>query len=213
MANAAVMTYDSLVADIQAYMERTDDDFVNQIPRLIMMSEQSIIAAVKTLWETKVVNTQIGQNVYVLQKPARWRKTLSVKSSLPTVNIPGEPLLLRDQTFVAQYANEAPNGAPLYYADWDYDHWMIAPVPDQTYELEIVYMERVEPLDTQNQVNLLTRECPQLLLYCCMMQACLYVKSFEKLQIWKPLYEQELGVLTSEDQRRYIDKNTKREQT
>ena len=212
MANAAVMTYDSLVTDIQAYMERNDPDFVKQIPRIIMMTEQSIIAAIKTLWETSVVNTTIGQNVYTLQKPARWRKTLAFKVTPSQSNIPGSPVLVRDQTFVSQYVNEADNGQPLYYADWDYNNWILAPAADQVYDLEIVYQQRVQPLDSQNQVNLVTREVPQLLLYGCLVQSCLYVKSFDKLQMWQPLYEKELATLTTEDRGRYLDKNSKLEQ-
>ena len=54
---APVMTYDSLIDDVIKYSERDDVNFVNQIPRLIMMAEQEIAAQVKTLWELSPVNT------------------------------------------------------------------------------------------------------------------------------------------------------------
>ncbi|MCX8521277.1 MAG: hypothetical protein ORN28_07040 [Rhodoferax sp.] len=214
MTSAAIMTFDTLVEDIQSYMERTDTEFIAQIPRLILLAEQTVAANIKSLWETTVLNTQIQSGQYRISKPARWRKTLSFKvaPSLNTNIPPSQPLLMRDQTFVALYNGESAQAQPTYYADWDYDNWVIAPRPDQAYNIEIVYQGRIQPLDSTNQVNLITRECPQLLLYACMVEAALYLKSFEKLQVWQPMFDRELQALKGEDGQRYIDKNSKRDQ-
>lgn len=214
MTNAASMTYDSLVTDISSYMERTDTEFVNQIPRFILLAEQNIAAKIKTLWETTVLNTRVTQGQYYISKPARWKKTLSMKvapaagESTP----PGTPMLIRDQALVSLINRESPRGEPQYYSDWDYDNWLLAPTPDVSYDIEIVYQGRIQPLDSNNQVNLITRECPQLLLYACLVEASVYLKSFEKLQVWQPLHDQALQALKSEDNERFIDKNSKRDQ-
>ena len=39
--SAEALTYDSLVSDVQVYSERSDDVFVNQIPRFIMLAEKA----------------------------------------------------------------------------------------------------------------------------------------------------------------------------
>jgi hypothetical protein len=75
---AEAMTYDSLVEDVITYSERNDASFVSQIPRLIMLTEQSIAAEIKTLMQLNVVNTTLTATDPVLQKPARWRKTISM---------------------------------------------------------------------------------------------------------------------------------------
>ena len=82
------MTYDSLVEDVIKYSERNDESFVTQIPRLIMLTEQSIAAEIKTLIQLNVVNTTLAAGDSVLEKPVRWRKTVSMK-------INGEPVLNR----------------------------------------------------------------------------------------------------------------------
>ena len=46
---AATMTYDSLIQDISEYTERDDQEFLDQIPRFILLAENKIAAAVKTL--------------------------------------------------------------------------------------------------------------------------------------------------------------------
>jgi hypothetical protein len=49
MTTASVMTYDSLVFDIQQYLERTDQATLTQIPRFIMLCEQTLAADLKFL--------------------------------------------------------------------------------------------------------------------------------------------------------------------
>jgi len=202
---AEAMTYDSLVEDVIKYSERDDVNFVNQIPRLIMLAEQAIAAEIKTLMQLSVVNTTVLANSPVLEKPARWRKTTSMK-------INGEPVMLKSMDYVSMYQSESDPGVPLYYGDYDYDHWALAPVPDQSYSLQIIYFSRIQPLDVTNQENLLTREAPQALLFGTLLQAQGYLKNQEKLAVWKSFYTEAIAALKNEDQKRMIDRNTVRQE-
>ena len=154
MTPAQTMTYDSLVSDIIKYSERTDTGFVEQIPRLIMLTEQGIASQIKTLMQLVVVETTLTAGSPVLQKPVRWRKTVSMK-------INGAPIVNRSMDYITMYQNESDQGQPLYYGDYDYDHWALAPVPASNYPVEIIYYSRIQPLDIENQENLLTREAPR----------------------------------------------------
>jgi hypothetical protein len=200
---AEAMTYDSLVEDVIKYSERDDENFVNQIPRLIMMAEQAIAAEIKTLMQLNVVNTTVLANNAVIQKPARWRKTTSMK-------INGQPVMLKSMDYVSMYQSESDPGVPLYYGDYDYDHWALAPVPATTYPLQIIYYSRIQPLDITNQENLLTREAPQALLFGTLLQAQGYLKNQEKLMVWKSFYTDAIAALKTEDQKRMIDRNSVR---
>jgi hypothetical protein len=202
---ATAMTYDSLVEDVITYSERNDESFVAQIPRLIMLTEQSIAAQIKTLMQLNVVNTTLTVNDPVIQKPARWRKTTSMK-------INGQPVLNRSMDYVSQYQTESDNGQPLYYGDYDYDHWALAPVPDSAYSLQIIYYSRIQPLDVTNQENLLTREAPQALLYGTLLQAQGFIKNTDKLAMWKQYYDDAISALKGEDQKRMVDRNATRQE-
>jgi hypothetical protein len=202
---AEAMTYDSLVEDVITYSERDDVSFVAQIPRLIMLTEQSIAAQIKTLMQLNVVNTTLTVNDPVIQKPARWRKTTSMK-------INGQPVLNRSMDYVTQFQTESDNGQPLYYGDYDYDHWALAPTPDDDYSLQIIYYSRIQPLDITNQENLLTREAPQALLYGTLLQAQGFIKNADKLAMWKGYYDEAINALKGEDQKRMIDRNATRQE-
>ena len=198
---SVIMTYDSLVLNIQQYMERNDPDFIAQIPNLIALAESSIAAELKTYMQLIVVETNLAQNQTVLNKPARWRKTVSMK-------VNGTPVLLRSQDYVAQYLSESDNAKPLYYADYDYSNWNFAPLPDQNYPVEIIYYAEIQPLDQQNQQNLWTAIAPQAMLYGTLLQAQGYLKALDKLPVWKQYYTDAIAALKKEDNTRRIDRNT-----
>lgn len=198
------MTYDSLVEDVIKYSERNDESFVAQIPRLIMLTEQAIAAEIKTLIQLNVVDTVIAAGDSVIEKPVRWRKTTSMK-------INGVPVLNRSMDYVTQYLSESDPGQPIYYAEYDYDHWGFAPVADQNYPVQIIYYSRIQPLDANNQENLLTREAPQALLYGTLLQAQGFLKNTEKLAVWKQYYTDAINALKGEDGSRIVDRNASRQ--
>ena len=201
MTSAYQMTYDNLIQDVINYMERTDPGFVAQIPSLIGLAESAIAAELKTYLQMTVVETTLLENQVILAKPARWRKTVSLKSN-------GKPVLMRSQDYIAQYQSESDPGVPLYYAEYDYNNWAFAPAPDADYPVEIIYYSEIQPLDTTNQQNLFTREAPQAMLFGTLLQAQGYLKALDKLPIWKGYYTDALSALKKEDSSRRIDRNT-----
>jgi hypothetical protein len=205
MISAQTMTYDSLVTDVIRYSERVDTGFVTQIPRLIMLTEQGIASQIKTLMQLVVVDTTLTAGSSVIQKPVRWRKTVSMK-------INGAPIVNRSMDYITMYQNESSQGQPLYYGDYDYDHWALAPVPTSNYPVEIIYYSRIQPLDLENQENLLTREAPQALLYGTLLQAQGFLKSMDKISMWQKYYDDAIAALKGEDQRRMVDRNTVRQE-
>ena len=198
---SVIMNYDSLVLNVQQYMERNDADFVAQIPSLIALAESRIASELKTYLQLTVVETTLATNQIILNKPARWRKTVSMK-------VNGQPILMRSQDYVAQYQDESDNGVPLYYAEYDYNNWNFAPKPDANYPVEIIYYSEIQPLDSENQQNLFTRETPQLMLYGTLLAAQGYLKAIDKLEVWKGYYTDALTAIKKEDNNRRIDRNT-----
>lgn len=201
MTNAYVMTYNNLVADVINYMERNDAQFVAQIPSLIGLAESAIAAELKTYLQLTVVESSLAQNQVILSKPARWRKTVSMKAN-------GKPILLRSQDYIAQYQSESDPGLVKYYADYDYNNWNFAPAPSSDTAIEIIYYSEIQPLDTTNQQNMFTREAPQAMLFGTLLQAQGYLKALDKLPVWKQYYTDTIAALKKEDNSRRIDRNT-----
>jgi hypothetical protein len=203
---AVVMTYDSLVLDIRSYLERTDAATLDKIPTFIMLAEQVIATELKFLGNLTVATSTMVQGQATIDKPARWRKTVSIN-----VTVAGErrPVLLRKYEYLREYwPDPALTDTPLYYCDYDYTHWLVAPTPAAAYNYEVLYYERSQPLDESNQTNWFTQYAPQALLYGALLQAMPFLKNDERIPMWKAQYDQVMQVLKVEDVARIGDRQT-----
>lgn len=204
MTTTVVMTYDSLVADIQSYLERNDTQTLDKIPTFIMLAEQVIASQIKFLGNLTVNTSTMVQGTSVISKPARWHKTVSMN-----VTIAGQrqPLLLRTYEYCREYwPSTTATDAPKFYADYDYTHWLISPTPDAAYDYEILYYERNQPLDSSNQTNWFTVYAPQALLYGSLLQAMPFLKNDERVPLWQQQYDLIIATLKAENTQRIGDR-------
>ncbi len=204
MTTAAVMTYDSLVENVQSYLERTDLATIEKIPLFIMLAEQTIAAQIKFLGNLTVQTSTMTTGQNVIDKPARWHKTVSMN-----ITVAGKryPVLLRKYEYLREYwPNPSTTDVPKFYCDYDYTHWMVAPTPDEAYNFEVLYYERLQPLDSSNQTNWFTTYAPQALLYGTLLQAMPFLKNDDRVVLWQGLYQQAMDVLVAEDKLRVADR-------
>jgi len=204
MTTASVMTYDSLVENIQSYLERTDTATLEKIPLFIMLAEQTIASQIKFLGNLTVVESTMVSNQPVIDKPARWHKTVSFN-----ITVAGErqPVLLRKYEYLREYwPNATDTGIPAYFADYDYTHWLVAPTPALGYTFEVLYYERIQPLDSSNQTNWFTIYAPQALLYGSLLQAMPFLKNDERMAMWQQNYDLIMRTLMAEDKLRLADR-------
>ena len=204
MTTAAVMTYDSLVENIQSYLERTDTATLDKIPLFIMLAEQIIASEIKFLGNLTVNESTMTAGTNVISKPARWHKTVSMNITIAGVK---QPVLLRKYEYLRLYSpDSATQGLPCFYADYDYTHWLVAPTPDAAYDFEVLYYERVQPLDSSNQTNWFTQYAPQALLYGSLLQAMPFLKNDDRVPMWQAQYQAIMQTLSAEDKLRLADR-------
>lgn len=202
----AAMTYDSLLQDVQTYCERTDTPFVDQLPRFVMLAENRLASESKPLGFLRVVTGNLSGNTMV--KPERWRKT---KSFSIIIGAERKYLFERGYEFCRSYApDQSKLGTPMYYADYDYEHFFIAPSPDQEYYFELQYYERPQPLSSVNQTNWTTQYAPQLLLYATLMEAMPFLKTSERIPEFQALYDRAMSFITQENTERMVDNSAVR---
>jgi hypothetical protein len=204
MTTASVMTYDSLVEDIQSYLERSDAATLAKIPQFIMLAEQIIASEIKFLGNLVVVTSNMVLGEATIAKPARWRKTVSMNV---TVANKRQPVLLRTYEYLREYwPNPSSTDVPLYFCDYDYEHWLVAPTPASAYSYEVLYYERNQPLDSSNQSNWFTQYAPQALLYGSLLQAMPFLKNDERIPMWQGQYDKIIAVLQNENVIRVADR-------
>jgi hypothetical protein len=119
------------------------------------------------------------------------------------------PLLLRKYEYMRNYwPDPTVESIPKYYGDYDFDHWFIAPTPDDNYAIEILYYEKIQPLDATNQTNWFTINAPQAMLYGTLLQAMPFLKNDSRVQLWQAMYDRAIQTLKLENDTRTIDRST-----
>lgn len=215
---ATTMTFETLKQDVQRYLERgatfaADPIVYEQIPRLINLAERRIARELKVQGFIAVVTDTLvpGQSVY--QKPDRWRDTVSINIGTGANKANRTTLYTRDYEYCRSYwPDESQTDTPIFYAEYDYDHWLIAPTPDEAYPFEVLYYELPPLLDESIQTNWLTEYAPQLLLYGTLLEATPFLKNDERIATWQQYYDRAAAMLNGEDLAKILDRAATRKE-
>jgi len=169
-----------------------------------MLAEQVIASQIKFLGNLTVNTSNMVIATATIDKPARWHKTISMNV---TVDGKRQPVFVRKYEYLREYAPDpSVQGTPKFYADYDYTHWLVAPTPDTAYDYEVLYYERVQPLDSTNQTNWFTIYAPQAMLYGSLLQAMPFLKNDERIAMWQQQYDLIINTLKAEDVQRIGDR-------
>lgn len=208
------MTFTSLKADMVRYLERgstVDTTVYEQIPSLINNAERRIARELKVLGFVIPVTSSFATGTSVYAKPDRWRDTVSMSF---VQNGSYVPLYPRSYEYCRNYApDDTVTATPRFYADYDFNHWLIVPTPASDYPVEILYYELPPLLDETTQTNWITTNAPQLLLYGSLLEATPFLKNDERIGVWQSFYDRALAALNNEDMQRQTDRTTARQET
>lgn len=199
------MTYSSLLDDVRKYIERgftpvSDPLVYEQLPRMVTLAERRIARDLKIQGFVRAVNAVIPAGVAVYRKPDRWRDTVSM-------TIGEVPVFPRSYEYLRSYwPQESETGTPEFYADYDYNHWLIAPTPATDTTAQILYYEQPALLGDENQTNWFTEYAPDALLYGVLVEAAMFLKNDARVQSLQPVYAQALQSINNEDLKRITDR-------
>jgi hypothetical protein len=215
---ATAMTFTTLQQDVQRYLERgntlaSDPIVFEQIPRLINLAERRIARELKVEGFINVVTGTLSAGQSVYPKPDRWRDTVSINIGTGTTLNNRKILFSRVYEYLRSYwPNALDTDMPLFYSDYDYSHWLLAPTPDAAYPFEILYYELPPLLDDTVQTNWITEYAPQLLLYGTLVEATPFLKNDERIPVWQSMYDRAAAMLNGEDLAKILDRSAVRKE-
>ena len=215
---ATTMTFTTLQQDVRRYLERgstyaSDPVVFEQIPRLINLAERRIARELKIQGFINVVSGTLQAGVAVYAKPDRWRDTVSINIGTGNDNNTRKVLFSRAYEYLLNYwPDRTETAQPIFYSEYDYTHWLIAPTPDADYPFEVLYYELPPLLDDVVQTNWLTDYAPQLLLYGTLLEATPFLKNDERIPVWQTMYDRAAAMLNGEDLSKILDRASVRKE-
>lgn len=213
---ATTTTFTTLKEDIRRYLERgftlaSDQIVYEQIPRLINLAERRIARELKVEGLINVLTGTMSPGLAVYPKPDRWRSTVSFNFGTGDQNNEYNQLFPRSYEYVRSYwPNRTETDVPLFYAEYDYNNWIISPTPDQAYPFEVLVYQLLPLLDETNQTNWLTEYAPQVLLYASLLEATPFLKNDERIPVWQQMYDRSAQALNGEDLSKILDRSARR---
>lgn len=214
------LSYQSLKNDLILYMLRSDQPFLDKRDDLIQQGIIRIYNNAKDLGfeiRANIVNNAVGSSTVL--KPSNWRETVSIlmfDNATQTTSY----LLPRSREFCLTYWNnqQGINGRPKYYSDsvlnlnnadlqntYGQFYWTVVPNLDQAYTFDIQYLG-IPLFNANNPVNFLTQRYPNLLLYSCLIEACLFLDDEEKRNKYQSMFDQELETINRMNTDRSADR-------
>jgi hypothetical protein len=186
-------SYSSLKTTIATYLARSD--LTSIIPDFIRLAETR------------------------LQRDIRTRQMLVVATATTTggsskVGLPTDFMEMRDihlnTTPVTTLRYKAPNafyetsrvtdgGKPIDYTTLG-SEMQLAPIPDTTYTLQMLYYGKPTVLSDTNSSNVFLANYPDALLYASLAEAEPYLMNDARIQTWATLYDRAISSINTSDQ-------------
>jgi hypothetical protein len=200
------MTYDELVQKIRDYTEVDDNVFTATIINgFLSDAEFRILRDVDSDNNRQYAQADIVNGQRYVNTPLVNDQTLVIRSAQITNSTGGADnssrsfLEYRDTNFISEYNPTGTQGLPKYYSYWDENTIVIAPTPDQNYNMQLNYILKPTGLSSTNTTTYLSTEFPNGLLYACLVEAYGFLKGpADMIQFYEGKYKQALEGFTVE---------------
>ena len=190
------MTYAELLTKIRDYTEVDSNVFTSTIlDGFILDAEWRINRDVDSDNNRKYAQADIVAGQRYVNTPLINDDTLIIRSAQITNSTGGADnssrsfLEYRDTNFISEYNPTGTQGLPKYYSYWDESTIILAPTPDQNYNMQINYILKPEGLSSSNTTTYLSTEFPNGLLYACLIEAYGFLKGpADMIQLYEKNY-------------------------
>ena len=176
------MTYTELQTLIKNYLENSDTTFVGDLPQIIKQAEERILKSVRLPNFRKNVTGVLTSGNQFLSTPSDFLDNFSLAV---TASNNMDFLYFRDVNFIREaFPNTTIQGVPKHYALYDDNTFIVGPVPDQNYSVELHYFYRPASITagSGSGTTWLSENASNTLLYGCLVEAYMYMKGSADLQ-------------------------------
>ena len=171
-------TYATLVQAIKDWTQYSETAFNDNINQFILNTEERILFNVdlQVFRKNQTANLTNGNKYLAVPSDYLNAFSLSVMANGST-----SFLLQKDVEYLQEYNPTGATGVPKYYAFFDINNFILAPVPNSTYGVELHYFYRPESLTTATSGTWISNYAQEALLYGCLVEAYIFMKGEQDL--------------------------------
>jgi len=191
--------YTYLVNDIIESTENDNSDFTSAIPKFVNRAELRLTKDLDDYGLVTYTSVAVssGKNIINLPAGTRILKNFNINNAGTKIN-----LLQRTDEFLNDYWNvSASTGTPQYYARRNNTTVLIAPTAVSTVDGVIVHISRPTTLSSATNTNYFSDFCYNALYNASMVEALLFMKNYEAINIYESRYKEEVQALRNQARR------------
>lgn len=189
------MNYAQLSQALQDYLQNNETTFVSQIPTIVRQAEDRIFQTCQLPVFKKNASSALTGGSRFLAAPSDFMACASM--AITQSGADGYALLLEKEVAYLQEAFPRPSdiGQPRFYALWDDNTFLVAPIPDTAYPVELHYYYR-PPSIVATGTSWLGTNAESALLYGCLVEAYTFMKGEADMQaLYQNRYNEALARL------------------
>ena len=187
----SITTFDELKSSIADFLNR--DDLTSVIPSFIALAEADMNRQLRH-WRMEDRAVALLDTRYTAL-PTDFIEAIRVMITSPNVR---RLELITNSELMDKRAASDTAATPTHYAIVD-GAFEVYPTPDQDYDLEIVYYERLNPLSGSNSSNWVLQYSPDAYLYGSLLHAAPYLGEDQRASVWASLYKNAIDGINLED--------------
>ena len=198
------LTYTTLVSILVEYNEEDATEFLDRCPMFVEAAEDRLFRDLDTYGFVLHARASVSTGDPLVTKPSG----IAIIKGLAWVSGSNIELLeKRTDEFVHLYwPDRASVGTPKFYAEWDSTTLILCPTNGNG-TLEMSYVTKPSVLSSSNTTNWYTTNAERALVAAAMVEANLFMKSYETASMWDARYMEEVAKLRNEARRTRRDDN------
>ena len=190
----AITNYTELQSAVADFLNR--DDLTSVIPTFISLAEAQMQRVIRHHTMMNRATAQIDTRYFVL--PSDWLET--ARFHLIGDRTYRLELTSMDDMLQLRQANADISGRPSHFAHIG-DQLEVYPSPSGTYNVELLYHQKIPALSASNTTNWLLTAHPDVYLYGALMQSAPYLDDDQRMQVWSTLYGNAVQAVNQESEK------------
>ena len=193
------MDFNSLVSIIIETTENDGSEFVGALPAMIQRAQEKMqndlddqglvsYASVAVSASSAEVSVPVGGEII---------KTFSIEVGGSRTQLKHRPY----EYLLDYWPVSASTGTPRYYGFKTNTEIRVAPTPSATVDSQIGFIAQITTITSASPTNYFTTHCENALFYSSMIEASLFMKSFNTTAAWQQEYQSEVDRLRNRARR------------
>lgn len=191
--------YTYLVDDISQATENDGAEFLAYIPKMVNRAEERLTRDLDDYGLVAYTSVAVSSGVNQITLPSGTRivKNFNIVANGTRIN-----LLQRTDEYIRDYwPVSASTGTPEYYARRNNTTVLIAPTPVSSFDGEVVHISRPTTLTSATPNNYFSDFCYDALFNACMVEAMVFMKNYNAIQLFEQRYQQAVDTLRNQARR------------